>query len=162
AVAPMDPALLPQQFVLLSWVSNNASNQTANIRILDETSSPGAPLQLGGVRLPYAIAWLGDQKLAALATNLNEALIYDLSNAGDILAPAGETYVLAANNTGPFVHGFDLPPNYANIPGRTPLMLPLVPLSLNNLAASGATNPSSPAIIDSGVPQTVWHRVFLE
>ena len=162
AIAPMDPVQFPQHFVLLSWAGNNATNQTANIRIVDDTGVPGAPLQLAGVRLPYAIASVGDQKLAALVTNFNEALICDLSNAGDILVPAGDTYVLAANNVGPFVHGFDLPPNYANTPGKAPLMLPLVPLSLNSLAASGATNPSSPAIIDSGVPQTVWHRVFLE
>jgi phage tail-like protein len=167
ALAPMDLTQQPAQFLLLSWASNSAQNQTANIRIFSEPTNLGSPLQLAGVRLPYTIAWLGNQKLAAFATNLNEALIYealiyDLSNAGDILVPAGETYVLPANNVGPFVHGFGLPPDYANAPGVTPLILPLLPLSLNSLAASGATNPSSPAIVDSGASQTTWHRVFLE
>jgi phage tail-like protein len=162
ALAAMDPTQSPAQFVLLSWASNSTSNQAAYIRIFSEAGSPGGPRQLDGVRLPYAIAGLGDQKLAAFATNLNEALIYDLASAGETLVPAGETYILAANNVGPIVHGFALPPDYANAPGATPLTLPLLPLSLNSFAASGATNPTSPAIIDSGTSQTVWHRMFVE
>jgi phage tail-like protein len=162
ALTPTDPSQNLAQFVLLSWLSNSADNQIAYIRIFSEPASLGAPQQLDGVRLPYSIAGLGNQKLAALATNLNEALIYDLSNAGGSLVPAGETYILAANNLGPFVHGFSLPPNYANASGATPPMLPLLPLSLNSFAASGATNPTSPSIIDSGTSQTVWHRMFLE
>ncbi len=162
ALAPMDMTAQPAQFVLLSWGANNAGNQVANIRLFNETTLSGTSLQLGGVRLPYAIAGLGNQQLAVFATNLNEALIYDLSDAGDTLVPAGETYITAANNAGPFVHGFNLPPNYANAAGATPLMLPLLPLSLNSMAAAGATNPAGPAIIDSGASQCVWHRMFIE
>ena len=162
ALAPMDPTQQPAQFVVMSWLANNASNKAANIRIFNETTLANTPLQLGGVRLPYAIAWLGKQKLAVFATNLNEALIYDLTDAGDTLIPAGETYILSANNVGPMVHGFALPPNYANIAGATPIMLPLLPLSLNSLAPAGATNPTGPAVIDSGTAQCVWHRMFIE
>jgi len=162
AIAPMDMTQQPAQFVLLSWAGNSASNQTAYMRIFSEMTLTTGPLQLGGVRLPYAIAWLGAQQFAVFATNLNEALIYDLSDAGETLVPAGETYILAANNVGPIVHGFNLPPNYANVAGATPLMLPLLPLSLNSLAASGATNPLGPAIIDSGISQCVWHRMYVE
>ncbi len=168
ALAPLDMTQQPPQFALLSWGVNSATNQVANFRIANEATNPsaalqiGAPWQLGGVRLPYTVNGLGNQKFAVLATNLNEALIYDLSDAGETLVPDGETYILAANNLGPFVHGFDLPPNYANVPGNMPLMLPLLPLSLNTLAARGATNPSGPAIIDSGISQAVWHRIFLE
>jgi phage tail-like protein len=162
ALAPMDLTQQPVQFALLSWASNTADNQKANIRIFGETATPGAPLQLDGVRFPYGVAWLGNQKLAALATNLKEALVYDLSNAGNLLIPAGETYILPANDVGPFVHGFDLPPQYANKPGQTPVMLPLLPLSLNSLSPYGATDPANPAVIDSGAAQTIWHRMFLE
>lgn len=162
ALAPVDMSAQPSQFVLLSWAANNASNEVANIRLFNETTLTGAVLQLGGVRLPYAIAGIGNQQLAVIATNLNEALIYDLSDAGDTLVPAGETYILAANNVGPFAHGFNLPPNYANVAGTTPLMLPLLPLSLNTMAAAGATNPAGPAIIDSGTSLCVWHRMFIE
>ena len=160
-IAPLDPTEQPAQFVLLSW----GDNLTAWIRIFNQTAFSGAPLQLDGIRFPYAIAGLGGQKLAVFVTNYNEAVIYDLANAGAALVPGGETYVLGsspAGNAGPFVHGFNLPPNYAKVPGATPLMLPLLPLSLNSLAASGATNPSSPAVIDSGTSQTIWHRAFLE
>lgn len=92
----------------------------------------------------------------------NEALVYNLADAGDTLIPAGDTYVLPANNVGPMVHGFTLPPSYANAQGNSPLMLPLVPISLNTLAPGGATNPASPAIIDSGIAQCIWHRMFIE
>jgi len=162
AIAPMDRSQQPARFVLLSWDTNSATNQNAFLRICSETALIGNALQLGGVRLPYAVAWLGEVRFAVFATNLNEALVYDLSDAGDTLVPAGETYILSANNVGPIVHGFDLPPNYANVAGAIPLMLPLLPLSLNSLAASGATNPAGPAIIDSGASQTIWHRMFLE
>ncbi len=168
ALGPMDMTQQPPQYALLSWVTNTAANQIANLRLLNETALASGGLQvssawqLGGVRLPYAVAGLGNQQLAVFATNLNEALIYDLSDAGETLVPAGETYILAANNVGPFVHGFNLPPNYANVPGTLPLMLPLLPLSLNSLAATGATNPSGPAIIDSGTSQAIWHRIFVE
>jgi len=162
ALAPMDTSQQPAQFVVMSWATNSATNQTAFIRIFNETTLSTGSLQLGGVNLPYAIAWLGNQQFAVFVTNLSEALIYDLEDAGETLVPAGETYVLSANNVGPFVHGFSLPPNYANVPGATPIMLPLLPLSLNSLATSGATNPAGPATIDSGIPQCLWHRMFLE
>jgi phage tail-like protein len=168
ALGPMDMIQQPPQYALLSWGTNDASNQIANLRLVNETALANGGLQatpamqLGGVRLPYAVTDLGNQQLAVLATNLNEALIFNLSDAGETLVPAGETYILSANNVGPFVHGFDLPPNYANVPGASPLMLPLLPLSLNSLAAKGATNPAGPATIDSGISQAVWHRIFLE
>lgn len=162
AVAPMDPTQTPMQFALLSWDSNSKDNENAWLRIFSGVTATAPRLQLEGVRLPYAITWLGGTKLAVLATNLKEALIYDLSNAGDEIAPAGETYVLAAQNVGPFEHTFNLPPYYANIQGALPLVLPLLPLSLNSVAASGATSPAGPSIIDSGTAQTTWHRMFLE
>jgi len=162
ALAPMDMTQQPAQFVVMSWAVDTNGKPIANIRIFSETTLSGTPLQLGGVQWPYAIAWLGAQQFAVFATQLNEALIYDLEDAGETLVPAGETYVLAAQNVGPMVHGFSLPPNYANVPGATPIMLPLLPLSLNSLAPNGATNPAGPAIIDSGTSQCVWHRMFLE
>jgi phage tail-like protein len=182
ALAPMDMTQQPAQYVVMSWGADISGNPIANIRTFTDTTNSttngttsqttpfATPFQLGGVQWPYAIAWLSDQKFAVFATNLNEALIYDLESdlegdiegAGGTLLPAGDTYVLSAQNVGPIVHGFSLPPNYANVAGSTPLMLPLLPLSLNSLAPKGATNPAGPAIIDSGTSQCVWHRMFLE
>jgi len=173
AIAPLDPTQTPMQVALLSWASNTATNSTAYLRLFNEAGNsitPASPaLTLGGVRLPYALAWLGSQKLAVLATNLNEALIYDLANVdltsaatAESLIPAGETYILAANNLGPIAHGFQMPQLYANAPGAQPLLLPLLPLSLNSVAANGSTSAAAPAIVDSGIAQCIWHRVFLE
>jgi phage tail-like protein len=181
ALAPMEPAQQPLSIAVLSWASNSASNESAYVRLFSELTAASPRLQLGGVRLPYAIAWLGAQKLAVLATNLNEALIYDfenvnmdVANTAETLVPSGETYILLANtaaapNAGPMVHGFALPPNYMHpalaanpAASPSPMMLPLIPLSLNSVAASGATNPAAPAVIDSGTAQNVWHRLFLE
>ncbi len=162
ALAPMDMTQQPAQFALMSGTIDAKNNPIANIRILNEATPSGSALQLGGVQWPYALAWLGESQFAVFATNVNEALIYDLSDAGDTLVPAGETYVLPASNVGPIVHGFNLPPNYSNLPGNAPIMLPLLPLSLNTLASRGATNPTGPAVIDSGISQCMWHRLFLE
>ncbi len=181
ALAPMDLTQQPAPFVLLSWAANSASNTAAYVRLFNAAALTSTRLQLGGVRLPYAIAWVGNQKLAVLATNLNEALIYDLANVNlgtantaETLVPAGDTYVLSSATAGPMVHGFRMPPRYANplwvpIPPTPPNpavptanMLPLVPLSLNTLAPHGATNPAAPAVIDSGTAQNVWHRLYVE
>jgi phage tail-like protein len=146
------------QFALLSWRDNNSANQTAYVHTFDESSGLGPPLQLADVCFPYSLAWLGGQRIAVFVTDLNEALIWDLEYAGKVVAAAGETYILAGVNLGPFVHGFDLPPLYA----RGKEMLPLLPLSLNSFAGSGGTDPAAPITFDSGTWQTVWHRVFLE
>jgi hypothetical protein len=92
-----------------------------------------------------------------LATNCKEALIFDLQDAATTtLVQTGDTYILKDQNVGPFVHGFDQPPLYAD--GTA--MFPLLPLSLNSFAPSGLTVPAKP--LDGGVSQTVWHRMFLE
>lgn len=164
ALATLDPTAQQAQFLLLSWGANHISNQTAWVRTFDGTTMSAA-VQLEGVRFPYTIAGIGGGKFAVFATNYNEALVYDLSEAGNTLLAAGDTYVLGPagqGNMGPFVHGFSLPPNYANQAGAAPPMLPLLPLSLNNLAPTGGTLPTGPAVIDSGKSQTVWHRMFLE
>jgi phage tail-like protein len=162
ALAPLDMTQQTPQFALMSWGANISTNQIANLRVFSDLTAVGDPMRLGGVALPYSIAWISDQKFAVFATNLKEALVYNLSDAGETLVPAGDTYVLNDTNVGPIVHGFNSPPNYANISGASPIMLPLLPLSLNSLAASGATNAGNPAIIDSGISQCVWHRIFIE
>jgi phage tail-like protein len=41
-------------------------------------------------------------------------------------------------------------------------LFPLLPLSLNSLAGFGSTDPQLPTILDSGISQAAWHRMFLE
>jgi phage tail-like protein len=144
------------QICLLSWAAAAATNKSAFLRLHDQTTGLSSPWTLSETAFPYAVAWLDDQRLAILATGLNEALIYDLEGAPATLVPAGDTYVLAGMNSGPFVHGFEPTPYYS----RGASMFPLLPLSLNSLAASGTT--TAPNLIDSGSSQTAWHRLFLE
>jgi phage tail-like protein len=176
-LAAMDSTQTPMQFALMSWITDGprslAASTTAYLRIVSESgrsiAAASPRLQMSGAQMPYALAWLGGQKLAALATGLNEALVYDLSNVdlsaaatAESLPPAGDTYVLGGYNLGPMAHVFGMPPMYANAPGQRPMLLPLIPLSLNSVAAAGATSLAAPAIVDSGTAQCVWHRVFLE
>jgi phage tail-like protein len=144
------------QFCLLSWASVAATNKSAFLRLYDQTTGLSSPWTLTETVFPYALAWLGDRRLAILATGLNEALIYDLDGAPATLVPAGDTYVLAGKNAGPFVHGFNATPYYSL--GSS--MFPLLPLSLNSFAASGTI--TAPRVIDSGSADTTWHRLFLE
>jgi len=146
------------KIALLSWQSASAGNKVANVRLFNETTGLAAPQQLSTLKWPYAIAWVGEQKLAVLATNVKEALILDLQDATSDLVQTGDTYILKDQNIGPFVHGFDLPPSYAD--GSD--MFPLLPLSLNSFAPSGLTDPGTPKPFDSGVSQAVWHRMFIE
>ena len=154
AFAPMDQGSV----VLLSWGAATADNQVSNLRMFSEADGLGAPLTLSTLKWPHSIAWVGERKLALLATNSKEALIFDLQDASTTLAQSGDTYILKDQNLGPFVHAFDLPPSYSD--GKD--MLPLLPLSLNSFPPSGATVPGTPRSLDSGAAQTVWHRMFLE
>ena len=147
-----------KRFALLSWAQNSAANTASFLRLFDTRRGAGVPWKLNGIVWPYAVASLGALKLAVLATGLNEALIYDLSQAATALIPAGDTYVLSGSNKGPFAHTPGATPYYAD--GSQ--LKPLLPLSLNSLAGFGSTNARAPKTIDSGKSQTVWHRLFLE
>ena len=147
-----------QQFGLLSWAASAASNTASYLRLFDFTDGVGIAWKFDSIRWPYAIAGLGNMRLAVLATGLNEALIFNLEEADSVLVPAGDTYVLSGKNKGPFAHSLDLPPYYVD----DTQLRPLLPLSLNSLAGFGSTDPGSPMIVDSGTSQAIWHRVFLE
>jgi len=146
------------QFAIVSWATDAATNTTAFLRLFTESRGLTIPWTLAETVFPYTIAWIGDKKLGVLATSLNEALIFDLQDAPTKLPPAGDTYVLAAKNAGPFAHTLSQPPYYSV--GAS--LYPLLPLSLNSLAPSGVTDPVAAKIVDSGSPQTTWHRLFME
>jgi len=154
AISAMDAG----QFVLLSWASNAADNTSAFLRIFTESSGLTIPWTLSGAVFPYDVAWIGKLQLALLVTSLKEAFIFDLQGAGPKLVPAGDTYILAGENAGPFAHSPSLPPYYAF--GNS--LYPLLPLSLNSLASFGSTDPFAPKLIDSGSSGTTWHRLFME
>lgn len=145
-------------FCLLSWSGPPASTPTAMLRTWSAETGLSNPWTFTETTFPYAVAWLGAERLAIFATGLKEALIYDLQGAPATLVAAGDTYILIDKNPGPFVHGFDPTPYYAS--GAQ--MYPLVPLSLNSLVALGQTASTPPITFDGGTNQTIWHRIFLE
>lgn len=171
----------PARFALLSW-SGNATTAQAWLRLLKldaaslKLASPAnaaqmqaaagfaAPVLLSGVSRPYSLASLESMQFALLVSGTNEALIYDLSEfaaettavSGSSAAPAGDSYILAAVNDGPFGHSFDLPPKYTHNGN----LLPLLPLSLNSFSQSGTV--TNEHMIDSGTRQSTWHRLYLE
>jgi phage tail-like protein len=149
-------AMSSGKFGLISWAAASASNKTAFLRSYDSTTGLSTPWTLTETVFPYGVAWLGEQRIAILATGLNEALIYDLDGGPATLAPVGDTYILAGTNSGPFVQGFEATPYYS----RGSSMFALLPLSLNALAGSGTT--TAPKLVDSGSSQTIWHRLLLE
>jgi phage tail-like protein len=149
-------AMSSDRFCLISWAAAAATNKTALLRCFDQVTGLSNAWTLTETAFPYAVAGLGEQRLAVLATGLNEALIYDLDGAAETLVPAGDTYILAGANSGPFVHGFDPTPYYS----RGSATFPLLPLSLNALTGSGTTDAQK--LLDSGSAQTTWHRLLLE
>ena len=152
------PSGAGQKFVLLSWAQNSPANTASFLRLFDFHDGAGSPWKLNGIVWPYGVTSLSDSKAAVLVTSLNEALVFDLSEEGTVLIPAGDSYILSGVNKGPFAHTLSQPPYYAD---GTQLK-PLLPLSLNSLAGFGSTDARAPKIIDSGKSQTVWHRLFLE
>ncbi len=131
-------AAVGQQFALLSWDTASGSTTASHLRLFDFNTGLGIPWRLSGILWPYSVAWLGDLQLAVLATGLNEALIFDLSESGSTLIPAGSTYVLSGMNAGPFAHGLSLPPYYAggsNLAAPVPLSGGTALLRLSSLSA---------------------------
>ncbi|HTO83353.1 MAG TPA: hypothetical protein VMQ73_14005, partial [Methylomirabilota bacterium] len=149
-------AMSPGRFLLLSWAAAAPANTAAFLRIHDARTGLSSAWTFSETKYPYGVAWLGDKRVGILATGLNEALIYDLDGSPATLVAAGDTYILSGRNVDPFVQSFDATPSYA-FGGA---IHPLLPLSLNSLAASGAT--TVPKLIDSGAARTTWHRLLLE
>jgi phage tail-like protein len=120
-----------QQFVLLSWKASSPTNTASFLRLFDFSTGVGSAWTLNGILWPYSLAWLGNSKVAVLASGLNEALVFNLAETGAVLLPSGDTYVLRGINSGPFAHTQSLPPYYA---GGLSLLAP-VPLDGAGTAA---------------------------
>jgi phage tail-like protein len=101
------------QLVLLSWAASSAANTASYLRIFDFANGLATPWKLNATLWPYSLAWLGDSKVAVLATGLKEALIFNLADTDATLLATGDTYVLASMNSGPFANCLSQPPYYA-------------------------------------------------
>ena len=119
---------------------------------------------------------LGEEPIPATGLTLQPVGdLYPLQLAHEPAAPGPETAFVP----GPFVHGSSLPPHYprqAAERGYPPQTAPLdvlpLPIYARNgkafgrhaLAAAKPTNADAPQqpTFDSGTPETIWHRLYLE
>ncbi|MBU4295136.1 MAG: phage tail protein [Desulfobulbaceae bacterium] len=148
---------LEGKLAVLSWGPENS----ALIRCLDNSGQLTAPIRLNGVNNPYSISWVSSQRLAVLLAMVGgEAPVYALGDTSTSLWPVGDLYPLKQNFTGgPFLHGIHYPPYYPTVDGCRALRQ----LSFPFFTKHGfAVNDQSHAPLDSGNPQMVWHRLYLE
>ena len=134
------------------------------------TAAPGAQalgprITLEGAVFPYSAAWVGPGRLAVLSLGLEtgaapglekEALVYAVPELETTARPVGDLYPLQGAVAGPFVHGVALPPSYPTATSTAPLY----PVSFPSFALRAEV--IAPEPIDSGRPDTVWHRLYLE
>lgn len=152
--------------VLLSWRSDGEARVR---RYLVDSRRLEAAQVLSQARYAYALCWLDGQRIAVRLPQHNDAPAFLLANSGSMatLTALGEIYPInAAAIEAPFAHYVEGAARYAI--GAQQVM-PLLPLSLANLATrgraanfAGSGSDFRARLIDSGTPATVWHRLYLE
>ncbi len=165
------------KLALLTWVTG----ADANLRILGEDLRFGAPTQLRGVRFPYAMKWVGTDKIAVLIARTDqagadEAPVYPVVDDATVVDPLGDLYPLRGledRTARPldrwplFLSNTESTPAYAARAdwGRADWTgpLPLLPISWPSFAAVGEVrNDPVRRVIDGERVETVWHRLYLE
>lgn len=158
------------QVAVLSW----RTGQEALVRLLAPGNAEGDAEPLGwhkavrllGMQHPYSMAWVAEDHIAVLwAGTPAEAPVYpvDALPVGEespAVLPVGDFYPLQQHDGGPFFDGVTLPPHYPTREAGTLAPRPLHRLSLPAFAARGEATGRLP--LDSGSPQTIWHRLYLE
>lgn len=141
------------QLALLTWTPSG----DARVRRLRNDGTFDGPTELKGAFRPYSFTWIDSDHVAVLLGNLpTEAPVYPLSGQGQAVLPIGDLYPLRESQGEPFIHCVTLPPHY--VAGSD--TAPLYELSLPSFARQGeATNQIH---LDSGSPQSIWHRLYLE
>ncbi len=122
-----------------------------------------------GVRFPYALAWIGEDRVALMATDNGapaaQAFVYELeAPASDTAAalPEGGVYRLLDPWRGGFANSLADTPSYpvgGLSPDQAGGMRRLQPLSRPSYARSGSVTAGP---FDSGRLGTVWHRLYVE
>jgi phage tail-like protein len=141
------------QLALLTWTLSG----DARVRRLRPDGTFDEPTELKGAFRPYSLAWIDPDHVAVLLGNLpTEAPVYPLLGQGQSVLPMGDLYPLRQPQGEPFVHTVTLPPHY--VAGAD--TAPLYELSLPSFARQGEATNGIP--LDSGSPQSTWHRLYLE
>ena len=148
------------------------------VLVVDAAGRRGPVATLHEAGRPFSLAWLEDDRFAALAARasaggpaVSEALVYVF--AGGEIHELGEVFPLRNPAEGPFLHGVTLPVEY---PVTEAGSRPLVSVSLPSYAPSGvavlgrpdsevtgnAADTAVRTLFDSGADGTAWHRVYAE
>ncbi len=172
--------VLPSGFEVIAMASGS-NGQTAVLLYPAETGQPAAVVLIAGDQMsapvyldqaiaPYSIGWVKDNQWAVLCEDKKEAFVYGVfwfeKTPGQPAGPSGRRYPLNwgekdAGKNKPFCNGLSQPVYYQSTDRRQYFLLrPLHALSYPSYAKSAVVKSAN--IIDSGEPNTVWHRLFLE
>lgn len=128
------------------------------------------PIQLAGAVAPFSLGWIGDSQWAVIFADKTEALVYTipfLTGTTDHLAyPSGNRYPLHGGKNNALLNtrlcnSLSTPVYYQSIDKKASFALqPLHSLSFSSFPLSAEI--VSKEAIDSGLPQTQWHRLYIE
>jgi phage tail-like protein len=144
---------------LLTW---DAGSGESLLRLVELGGQVGVPHPLHGAPRATSLAWVSAGAVAVMVPNMAtleprpEAPVYPITAGSARSTPLGDLYPLPHHSGGPFLHGLDLPPHYPTSAGS----IALHHLSLPAYAPLGTAVNCQP--MDSGSPQTVWDRLYLE
>jgi len=120
---------------------------------------------LAGLRFPYALAWVGEDRVAVIASDgprpAAQAFVYELDSL-DPARPTGEVFRLLGVWDGGFFNVLGDVPTYpvAGVDAVTPGgMRKLHPLSRATYAREGSVTLGP---LDCGESGAVWHRLYFE
>ena len=172
--------ILPDGFQAVDMASNHLG-QIAVLLFPDEDDKPAAVMLIAGKEMsapvfldkaqaPFSIGWIKDTEWALLFEDKKEAFGYAVpflaQTPGNPLAVTGRRYPLNRGRgddqkNGRFCNALSQPVYYPSLDRQGNFLIrPLYALSFPSYAKQAEV--SAAALIDSGAPNTVWHRLFLE
>jgi len=159
--ADEDPVALASspagRLAVLVWFTNpaNPGDSRARVRLFESGAiALGPTATLKGIKRPFSLAWISEDRFAVITPGVAEALVYTFAK-GDV-NPTGEIFPLRDHTGGPFLHGLSLPVEYPAAPAPRPL----VSVSLPSFPPQAKGTLAAP--FDSGTAGTVWHRLYVE
>jgi phage tail-like protein len=172
--------ILPTDYEAVDMASN-PNNQIAVLLYPQTEDEPAAvvlisgdgvsaPVLLDSAVAPYSIGWVGEDEWAVLFEDKKEGFAYQIPWADETpetpVKVSGRRYPMnrGANDSGKnkkFVNGLSRPVRYQSTDKKGNFVLrPLHPLSYPSYARDAVIKIKR--LIDSGEPNTDWHRLFLE
>ena len=151
------------KLALLAW----EPGEDASILTL-EGNAFARRFRLEGLRYPYSLAWVGEDRVAVLAGDnsrpARQAFLYPIEGAPTpdvVTTPSGQIHPLINPSEAKFANGLAPVPRYLADPeaGVATVERPLRALSGTKFARSGSVMIGP---IDAGRPGCVWHRLYAD